>query len=58
MTGLGASGDGYDGGDGVGEETRLWYWKTCSQAPGRELLSCPAQLARKWRIKDKHVAPE
>lgn len=58
LTGLRARGDGYNGGDAVGEETRLWHWKTCFQAPGRELLGCPAQLAGRWQIKNKHAAPK
>lgn len=48
MSGLG-SGDGYNSGDGVGEETRHCHWRTCSLTPGTGLLGGPAQLAREGK---------
>lgn len=41
-------GDDCNGGGCGGEDTRLWRWKTCSQASERGLLGRPAQWAGRW----------
>lgn len=48
LCGLG-SGDGYNGGDGVGEGRRHHHCKSSSLAPGIGLLRCPAHLAREGK---------